>query len=184
MAPQHSPQPGYPPTSGFNNRNTVNDFTKGMAQEVRYLLSEIGKLRDQRRQLQYEIAELMAVRTKFSEDGEFQPEWKPPAIEAPPPVPAPEPEAIPAAKPAWRVVSKRPERKARTQPKAITAAPTPTPAIPEAPKADVPAWAQWRPNPLLRPGSAINSPSTAPAPIPHDPPPRSGLFGPSTPPPK
>ena len=36
----------------FSNRNTVNDFTKGMAQEVRYLLSEIGKLRDQRRQLQ------------------------------------------------------------------------------------------------------------------------------------
>ena len=69
MAPQHSPQPGYPPANNFgylfllptivpllkrvlSNRNTVNDFTKGMAQEVRYLLSEIGKLRDQRRQLQ------------------------------------------------------------------------------------------------------------------------------------
>ena len=25
-----------------------------------------------------EIAELMAVRSKFSESGEFQPEWKPP----------------------------------------------------------------------------------------------------------
>jgi len=184
MAPQHSPQPGYPPNN-FSNRNTVNDFTKGMAQEVRYLLSEIGKLRDQRRQLQYEIAELMAVRTKFSENGEFQPEWKPPApaaIEAPPEPAAPEP--IPAAKPAWRVISKRPERKpARTQPKAIAAAPAPTPA-PEPPKPDVPAWAQWRPNPLLRPGSAINSPSTAPAAIPHEPPPRTGLFGPSTPPPK
>jgi len=66
------------------------------------------------------------------------------AIEAPPPVPEPEPESIPAAKPAWRVVSQRPERpKARTQPKAITAAPATTPA-PEPPKADVPAWAQWR----------------------------------------
>jgi len=185
MAPQHSPQPGFPPATGYGSRNTVNDFTKGMAQEVRYLLSEIGKLRDQRRQLQYEIAELMAVRTKFSENGEFQPEWKPPAIEAPPEPPAPEPEVIPAAKPAWRVVSKRPERKpARTQPKAITAAPAPVPAAPEPPKADVPAWAQWRPNPLLRPGSAINSPSTAPATIPHEPPPRGGLFGPSTPPPK
>lgn len=67
------------------------------------------------------------------------------AIEAPPEPPAPEPEVIPAAKPAWRVVSKRPERKpARTQPKAITAAPAPVPAAPEPPKADVPAWAQWR----------------------------------------
>jgi len=186
MAPQHSPQPGYPPANNFGNRNTVNDFTKGMAQEVRYLLSEIGKLRDQRRQLQYEIAELMAVRSKFSESGEFQPEWKPPAIEAPPvePPPGPVPE-VPAVKPAWRVVSpQRPERKARTQPKAIAAAPNSGPVVQEAPKPDVPAWAQWRPNPLLRPGSAINSPSTVPATIPHEPPPRSGLFGPSTPPPK
>jgi len=186
MAPQHSPQPGYPPANNFGNRNTVNDFTKGMAQEVRYLLSEIGKLRDQRRQLQYEIAELMAVRSKFSETGEFEPEWKPPAIEAPPEPPAPPTtDVVPVAKPAWRVVSpQRPERKARTHPKAIAAAPNnPAPVVPEA-KPDVPAWAQWRPNPLLRPGSAINSPSTAPATIPHEPPPRTGLFGPSTPPPK
>jgi hypothetical protein len=186
MAPQHSPQPGYPPANNFGNRNTVNDFTKGMAQEVRYLLSEIGKLRDQRRQLQYEIAELMAVRSKFSESGEFQPEWKPPAIEAPPEPPVlPITEVVPAAKPAWRVVSpQRPERKARTHPKAIAAAPNPTPDVQQASKPDVPAWAQWRPNPLLRPGSAINSPSTASATIPHEPPPRAGLFGPSTPPPK
>jgi len=189
MAPQHSPQPGYPPANNFSSRNTVNDFTKGMAQEVRYLLSEIGKLRDQRRQLQYEIAELMAVRSKFSENGEFQPEWKPPvpAIEPPPP-PALEQEvaAIPAVPPAWRRVSKRPERKpARTVPKAITAAPAPAPAVPvPEQKPEVPAWAQWRPNPLLRPGSAVNSPSTAPTAITHEPPPRAGLFGPSTPPPK
>jgi len=190
MAPQHSPQPGYPPANSFGNRNTVNDFTKGMAQEVRYLLSEIGKLRDQRRQLQYEIAELMAVRSKFSESGEFQPEWKPPmpeAIEAPP-QPPPGPEPVLETKPAWRRVSaQRPERKARTQPKAIAPAQT-TPAGPapdaDTSKSEVPAWAQWRPNPLLRPASAINSPSTAPATIPHEPPPRTGLFGPSTPPPK
>ena len=118
-----------------------------------------------------EIAELMAVRSKFSENGEFQPEWKPPvrlsfiglfcmeifgsstqeifllqAIEAPKEpaavVPAPE---VPQIKPAWRVVSpQRPERKARTHPKAIAAAPNPAPAVQEAPKAEVPAWAQWR----------------------------------------
>jgi len=186
MAPQHSPQPNYPPANNFGNRNTVNDFTKGMAQEVRYLLSEIGKLRDQRRQLQYEIAELMAVRSKFSENGEFQPEWKPPAIEAPPEPAAVVPATdVPQIKPAWRVISpQRPERKARTHPKAIAAAPNPAPVVQEAQKADIPAWTQWRPSSLLRPNSAINSPSTAPATIPHDPPPRTGLFGPSTPPPK
>ena len=105
----------------------------------------------------------MEIRTKFSESGEFQPEWKPPvrcfvylfkknelssedqAIEAPPEAPPPEPEVIPAAKPAWRAITKRPERKpARTQPKAINAAPAPEPAVPEAPKPEGPAWAQWR----------------------------------------
>ena len=35
----------------------------------------IKRLIDERKS---EIAELMAVRTKFSETGEFQPEWKPP----------------------------------------------------------------------------------------------------------
>lgn len=69
------------------------------------------------------------------------------AIEAPPEPPAPEPEVVPAAKPAWRVISpQRPQRKARTHPKAIAAAPGPGPGpvAQEAPKADVPAWAQWR----------------------------------------
>ena len=68
------------------------------------------------------------------------------AIEAPP-EPVPEPEAPVQARPGWRVVHKRPERKpARTVPK-ITGAPTPVPqALPELPKPiqDVPAWAQWR----------------------------------------
>jgi len=34
------------------NRNMMMDFTKGIATEVRVLLAEIGKLRDERRQLQ------------------------------------------------------------------------------------------------------------------------------------
>jgi hypothetical protein len=35
-----------------SNRNMMMDFTKGIASEVRILLAEIGKLRDERRQLQ------------------------------------------------------------------------------------------------------------------------------------
>ncbi|KAF9541305.1 hypothetical protein CPC08DRAFT_717165, partial [Agrocybe pediades] len=152
------------------------DFTKGIATEVRILLAEIGKLRDERRQLQYEIAELMSVRSKFSPNGEFQPEWKPPAIEAPPPEapPAIEDAPHPQAKPGWRVVHKRPERKARTVPKAIAAPTAAAPPPPPPVKQEAPAWAQWRPNPLV-------APTISPAPPAHVPP-RNGLFGPSTPP--
>ncbi|KJA21354.1 hypothetical protein HYPSUDRAFT_42227 [Hypholoma sublateritium FD-334 SS-4] len=158
------------------------DFTKGIATEVRILLQEIGKLRDERRQLQAEISELMSVRSKFSANGEFQPEWRlpAPAIEAPPPEPLPGmEEVVPQAKPGWRVVHKRPERKARTTPK-ITGPPAPAPlALPEPPKPEAPAWTQWRPNPLLAPTPHMGS-----TPAPMTPPTRNGLFGPSTPPPK
>ncbi|KAF8889726.1 hypothetical protein CPB84DRAFT_1963975 [Gymnopilus junonius] len=182
MAPQGPPQPNYSPQLSNNRTNITMDFTKGIAAEVRILLAEIGKLRDERRQLQYEIAELMAVRSKFSPNGEFQPEWRPPppAIEAPPPELPPQiEEGPPPAKPGWRVVHKRPDRKARTVPK-ITGhpapAPAPPPALPEPPKPEAPAWAQWRPNPLLT--------TSASSPGPNSPPPRTGLFGPATPPPK
>lgn len=109
----------------------------------------------------------MAVKSKFSGNGEFQPDWRPPAppvlahttsftfyhisplaylqaLEAPP-EPVAEPSAQALVKPGWRVVQKRPERKpARTVPK-IAAPPTPAPpALPEPPKQELPAWAQWR----------------------------------------
>lgn len=64
-----------------------------------------------------------------------------------------EKEEIPPAKPAWRVVNKRPERKPRP-PKGGKAAPTPgTPAAPKTPdvkgaasppEKNVPSWATWR----------------------------------------
>jgi hypothetical protein len=36
--------------------------SKALAQEVKILLQEVGKLRDERRQLQFEVAELLAVK--------------------------------------------------------------------------------------------------------------------------
>ncbi|KAF5328404.1 hypothetical protein D9619_013254 [Psilocybe cf. subviscida] len=178
MSPQGQPQGPFSPQMQ-SNRNITMDFTKGIATEVRYLLAEIGKLRDERRQLQYEISELMAVRSKFSPNGEFQPEWRPPPMDAPPMIeapPPPEDAMIPPARPGWRVVHKRPDRKARTQPKQPAAiGPPPVAPGPEPPKPEAPAWAQWRPNPLLAP---------TPVPQSQSPPPRAGLFGPSTPPPK
>ena len=92
----------------------LNDFSKALASEVRILLAEVGKLRDERRQLQLcvsfcylihrfsftpfrlpriclhtpdttktnemnsEIAELMAVKSKHGAGGEYSPNWAPP----------------------------------------------------------------------------------------------------------
>ncbi|KAG6821189.1 hypothetical protein H0H93_004009 [Arthromyces matolae] len=167
------------------NKNGYGPYTptpsKALSNEISILLSEVGKLRDERRALQYEIAELMQLKSKHGAGGEFEPDWRPqmalleqpppppPAIEAPPP-PAPAPAG-------WRVVHKRPERKPRMIKSAPPPAPAPAPP-PEPPKPDIPAWAQWRPNPLLAP-AATPAPRMTPTP-----PSRRGLFGPATPPPK
>ena len=166
----------------------IQDFGKALSGEVRILLQEVGKLRDERRQLQFEIAELMALKSKHGAGGEYSPDWRP-RLEGPPPgmLPMPMPEEmppppqaiedIPQARPGWRVVPKKVERR-----KKITAPPpsAPSPAPPQPmyePPPNVPAWAQWRPNPLLAP-TPLNQPH-----IPITPPPRAGLFGASTPPP-
>ncbi|KAJ7643834.1 hypothetical protein FB45DRAFT_896186 [Roridomyces roridus] len=155
----------------------INDFTKALAGEVRLLLAEVGQLRDERRALQFEIAELMSVKSKHGAGGEYQPEWRPkPDEPAPPP---PEPEAPGAARPAWRVVNKRADRKER----ALKQRPPSPSAVPplEPPKPNVPAWAQWRPNPYIAPTPV---PGTAAAPLPAPAAPGRGVFGPPTPPPK
>ncbi|KAI6166480.1 hypothetical protein EDD17DRAFT_1774463 [Pisolithus thermaeus] len=198
MSANKSPNPynGAPP-------KYLNDFSKALASEVRILLAEVGKLRDERRQLQFEIAELMAVKSKHGAGGEYSPDWRPKPQDPMPPPPAaatppPVDESAPVqARPAWRVVHK-PTRRERA-PKGLPApapAPAPVPQI-EAPKpvsnSNVPAWAQWRPNPALMPSMAPNGPAS---PGPATPPARPGLFewsyaaafvfvtGPPTPPPK
>ncbi|SJL13001.1 uncharacterized protein ARMOST_16436 [Armillaria ostoyae] len=169
----------------------INDFSKALASEVRILLAEVGKLRDERRALQYEIAELMSVKSKHGAGGEYSPEWQPPqeppGFGAPPPPPPPPPpmdEGPPApARPAWRTVHKRAERKEKAIAKLMpSAVPTPSAVPPlEPPRPNIPAWAQWRPNALLSPAPVMATPA---APLPTSPPPpsRSGLFGPPTPP--
>ncbi|KAH9851027.1 hypothetical protein C2E23DRAFT_733602 [Lenzites betulinus] len=167
----------------------LNDFSKALASEVRILLAEVGKLRDERRQLQYEIAELMAVKSKHGAGGEFTPEWAPKHDDAPPPAspaPPPPPEIMDdgmPARPAWRTVHKREERRHKSKAKAIQAPPPPPAAIAAPEPMNLPAWAQWKPNPLLSPAPIPGSPS-APLPSDHGGMPRSGLFGPPTPPPK
>ncbi|KIY53904.1 hypothetical protein FISHEDRAFT_68471 [Fistulina hepatica ATCC 64428] len=163
--------------NGGNPPKYINDFSKALANEVRILLAEVGKLRDERRQLQYEIAELMNVKSKFGGGGEFQPDWHPKPAEPPPgtelAVAPPVPEAPVPAPPAWRVVHKR-ERKMRK-----TGAPAPPPAAGAAPVVEAPppgpAWAQWRPNAFLDPGPLNAAVAATPPPV------RTGLFGPPSP---
>ncbi|KAJ6522181.1 hypothetical protein DFH09DRAFT_1191806 [Mycena vulgaris] len=156
----------------------INDFSKALAGEVKILLAEVGKLRDEKRALQFEIAELMSIKAKHSAEGVYAPGWAPP-----PPAVAPAPEE-PAAPPApapggWRTVHAPhvPRRKQLALRSAAAPPPPPPPPPPAAP--DLPAWAQWRPNPLLSPVAPAGPSSAVVAP-----PPRSGLFGPKTPPPK
>lgn len=139
------------------------------------MLAEVGKLRDERRALQYEIAELMSVKSKHGAGGEYSPEWRPkpdaPPIEGAPAPPAIEDAPTGPARPGWRTVPKRPARKE----KALIAKESPSPVPPiEAPRPNVPAWAQWRPNPLLAPAPVVATSST---PLPNSPHARSGLFG-------
>jgi len=153
----------------------LNDFSKALASEVRILLAEVGKLRDERRQLQFEIAELMSLKSKHGAGGEYAPDWKP-KPEPPPPAAPAAPPAQPAApveaKPGWKPVYKKPERKPR-EPKALPPAPAPAPA-PATPKPSGPSWTTWRPNPHL--AQTPRAPASAPLPVPPTPRP-AGLFG-------
>ncbi|KAJ4467018.1 hypothetical protein J3R30DRAFT_2087428 [Lentinula aciculospora] len=54
---------GQPPTFTGTVPKYIYDFSKALAGEVRNLLAEVGQLRDERRQLQYEIAEIMSMKS-------------------------------------------------------------------------------------------------------------------------
>jgi hypothetical protein len=114
----------------------------------------------------------MAVKSKHGAGGEYSPDWRPkvrrasqffgrspfkltflqiegpplPAeVAAPPPPPAIEDEPI-QARPGWRVVHKRPERRAIKGKQPVAPAPVPPQSMPmaEPPRPELPAWAQWR----------------------------------------
>ncbi|GBE89850.1 hypothetical protein BKA93DRAFT_624543 [Sparassis latifolia] len=161
----------------------INDFSKALASEVRILLAEVGRLRDERRQLQYEISELMSSRSKQGAGGEYTPDWRPKgAAEPPQPTPAPPPPPESATgdaptRPAWRTVNKREELRQKAKAKVLPAPEAVRASEPPAP--NLPAWAQWKPNPLLSPEPRL---ATAGAPLPVVPG-EEGLFGPPTPPP-
>ncbi|KAJ6548415.1 hypothetical protein B0H19DRAFT_1160988 [Mycena capillaripes] len=162
----------------------ITDFSKALSIEAKILLEEVGKLRDERRAMQFEIEELRVIRARYS---------GPPSTASagyiggpcgtqliPEPEPGPPVPPHPPTPGAWRVVQlapamPRPAPKAPTKHKKIAAAVSAPPsAVPNPhPNANLPVWAQWRPNPLLVPASTGTEVRA--------PPPREGLFGPKTP---
>ncbi|KAH7904706.1 hypothetical protein BJ138DRAFT_1018746 [Hygrophoropsis aurantiaca] len=163
----------------FNVQGYLDEFSKALASEVRMLLGEVGKLREERRNIQHELGYLMCMKAKYSPGGEFvDPDWKPtmpgggPPDAPPPEQPAPAPEDVLPARPAWRTVTQRPRRIKKRQ----EAAPPPQPAMAPDPRQQVTSWATWLPDPA----SAPTPPSIEPTLLVPD---RGspGLFGPRSP---
>ncbi|KAI9460678.1 hypothetical protein HD554DRAFT_2176531 [Boletus coccyginus] len=159
----------------YNVQGYLDEFSKALATEVRMLLGEVGKLREERRNIQHELGYLMMMKSKYGPGGEFDPDWKPPmAPGAPPPPPPPPdipppPEDMPPARPAWRTVPQRVSRRSRRPREPAPPEPTPEPR-------QVHSWVTWQPNPALAP----TPPSVEPTLLVPD---RGspGLFGPRSP---
>ncbi|KAG5637895.1 hypothetical protein H0H81_002780 [Sphagnurus paluster] len=118
----------------FNVQGYLDEFSKALASEVRMLLGEVGKLREERRGLQHEMGYLLCMKSKYGPGGEFDPEWRPapgapggPPLDPPQPPPAepPAPEIPPPAKPGWRKVTPRAPRTRKAKKEAAPAPPPP-----------------------------------------------------------
>ncbi|KAJ7747892.1 hypothetical protein DFH07DRAFT_942325 [Mycena maculata] len=162
----------------FNVQGYLDDFSKALASEVRMLLGEVGKLREERRALQHELGYLLCMKSKYGPGGEFEPDWKPPPgapggppLDPPPPPPPPE---LPQARPGWRTVrpttARKPKKKDAAPPPPPTAAPAPDP------RRQVQSWATWQPDPNLQP-TPTSVEATLLVPDSSSP----GLFGPRSP---
>ncbi|KAJ8700743.1 hypothetical protein PTI98_003741 [Pleurotus ostreatus] len=171
----------------FNVQGYLDDFSKLLASEVKMLLGEVGKLREEKRSLKHEVGFLLCVQSKYGPGGEYEPEWKPPAppgppADAPPPEPPMPPEMPPAAKPGWRFTHRARPRRKKEQ------APAPPPPGPSAmqmppgmdprmdPRRQVQSWATWQPDPHLVPTPPSVEPTLI---VPERGSP--GLFGPRSP---
>ncbi|KAF8916666.1 hypothetical protein CPB85DRAFT_268353 [Mucidula mucida] len=170
----------------YNVQGYLDEFSRALATEVRILLGEVGKLREEKRGLQHEIGFLLCTRSKYGPGGEFDADWKPPSQgplgpqQPPPPPPAPElPPEVPPARPGWRNVSVRRSRKKKE------AAPGPPPS--EVPhligppggvdaRHQVRSWSTWQPDPANAPTPPSVEPTLL---VPDQGSP--GLFGPRSP---
>ncbi|KIJ65766.1 hypothetical protein HYDPIDRAFT_38965, partial [Hydnomerulius pinastri MD-312] len=159
-----------------NEQVPYNEFSKALATEVRMLLGEVDKVREERRTIQHELGYLVIVKSKYGPGGEFdhgrKPSMPPGTPPAPPPPPEPpaQPGEIPPVRPTWRTVPQRGTRRIR-RPK--QEAPPPEP-VPE--PRQVHDWVTWQPNPAFAPTPPSVEP---PLLVPDGGSP--GLFGPRSP---
>ncbi|KAG8904985.1 hypothetical protein FRB99_000899 [Tulasnella sp. 403] len=181
----------------FNVQQYLDDFSKALSSEVRLLLKEVGKLREEKRALQHEIGCLLCMKAKYGPGGEFDPDWVPPTgsadcahahagapqashpVEITPDVVDLDPHILPAeetpmVKPAWKNIQKKKMTTKRQEARdTVHINDDGDPMVSLA--APHPAsWASWKPT------------MQAPTPI-QDPPPTlavertPGLFGPRSP---
>ncbi|GJJ16140.1 hypothetical protein Clacol_010420 [Clathrus columnatus] len=62
----------------FNVQGYLDQFSQALAGEVRMLLGEVGKLREEKRNIQHEIGFLLCTKSKYGPGGEFYEEGRPP----------------------------------------------------------------------------------------------------------
>ncbi|TFK75643.1 hypothetical protein BDN72DRAFT_448936 [Pluteus cervinus] len=163
----------------FNVQGYLDEFSKALAVEVRMLLAEVGKMREERRVLQHELGELLRLRSKYGPGGEFNENWQPPA---PPPAPPsegpPEPPMpdIRQAPPAWRSVMRGRKKKKDQQQHApaqqMPQAPAgsqqhpgmymPRRSLGMDPRDQVQSWQPWHPDPANVPSPLSEQPAVQP----------------------
>ncbi|KAM6501107.1 hypothetical protein JOM56_004121 [Amanita muscaria] len=136
----------------FNVQGYLDEFSKALATEVRMLLGEVGKLREERRALQHEIGFLLTMNSKYGPGGEFEPEWKPGMPpggppgpgDGPPPDQPPAPEQPPQQfRPGWRPVPGGKKKKKKEAPPAPVAPAGPATMAVD-PRRQIQSWATWQ----------------------------------------
>jgi hypothetical protein len=171
----------------FNVQGYLDEFSKSLATEVRMLLNEVSKLREERRNIQFEIGTLLSLRSKYEAGGMFDPDWKPSTAPLAPQPPGDLPPDDPSGPPpeprqgAWRSVHqrggfRRTRKKSEPRPAGPIIETTP-PACPPPDRAG--SWATWQ----VQPGVEYTPPPSEPTVhlAPEVPPPQRGLFGPRSP---
>ncbi|KAN0094708.1 hypothetical protein V8E55_002995 [Tylopilus felleus] len=128
---------GWRVDSNRQHQETINAVRATANEQVPYnvqgYLYEVGKLREERRNIQHELGCLMMMKSKYGPGGEFDPDWTPPIGPAGPPPP---PEDIPSPHPAWRTVLQRTSSLSRKR-----SEPPPPEPVPEPRQG---SWVSWR----------------------------------------
>ncbi|KAH9968174.1 hypothetical protein BC827DRAFT_480413 [Russula dissimulans] len=176
----------------FNVQGYLDEFVKSLAKEMRMLLGEVSKLREERRNIQFEIGTLLSLRSKYEPGGMFDPDWKPstgPLAPQPPGDLPPDEPSGPPPEPrqgAWRSVHKRSgfrrrRRKAEPRPPGPVIEMTPPMEPPPDRVQTAGSWATWQVQPGVEYTPSSSESSIHLVPEPPQFPPQRDLFGPRSP---